>query len=208
MKKTALICGVAAAAAVAAIGIKTLGPREHPKMERDAGKVALAAEPAVPVGETPAATSEVAVSAPDLAPAPEWETRAVSLTEKPKSTAKPQKGAAQGAKPARAKPPLQDPDARVALALVGDDPEAEAYWVAAINDPALPANERKDLIEDLNEDGLSDPKHPGPEDLPLIVSRIKLIEELAPYAMDPVNEDAFAEAYKDLLNMLDGVPVR
>jgi len=54
----------------------------------------------------------------------------------------------------------------------------------------------------LNEDGLSDPDHPGPEDLPLILSRLRLIEEMAPYAMDEVNADAFAEAYKDLLNML------
>ena len=63
------------------------------------------------------------------------------------------------------------------------------------------ANERKDLIEDLNEDGLSDPRRPGPEDLPLILSRMMLIEEAAPYAMDQVNADAFQEAYKDLMNM-------
>ena len=81
---------------------------------------------------------------------------------------------------------------------------AEQYWAAAINDPNLPANERKDLIEDLNEDGLSDPKHPGPQDLPLIANRLRLIEELAPSAMDAVNADAFAEAYKDLQNLAAG----
>jgi hypothetical protein len=109
-----------------------------------------------------------------------------------------------------AKPPkeIQDPDARAALSLVGADPEAEQYWVAAINDPNLPANERKDLIEDLNEDGLSDPKHPGPQDLPLILNRLQLIEALGPYAMDQVNADAFQEAQKDLLAMLDGKPVQ
>ena len=80
--------------------------------------------------------------------------------------------------------------------------------MGAINDPNLPAEERKDLIEDLNEDGLSDPKHPGPEDLPLILNRLQLIEELAPDAMDRVNADAFAEAYKDLNNMLAGKPVQ
>jgi len=115
---------------------------------------------------------------------------------------------AKSGKPKHEKPPIQDPDARAALSLVGADPEAEQYWMAAINDPTLPAEERKDLIEDLNEDGLSDPKHPGPQDVPLIVSRIQLIEELAPNSMDPVNAKAFAEAYKDLNNMLAGEPVK
>jgi hypothetical protein len=99
------------------------------------------------------------------------------------------------------KEPIKDPLARVALAWVGADPEAEVYWVEAINDPSLPAKERQDLIEDLNEDGLSDPRHPTLDDLPLIVSRLEWIEALAPDAMDKVNADAFAEAYKDLSNM-------
>jgi hypothetical protein len=106
--------------------------------------------------------------------------------------------------PGRQKLPIQDPDARMALSFVGTHPYAEAYWVGAINDPNLPAEERKDLIEDLNEDGLSDPHHPGPQDMPLIASRIVLIEQLAPYAMDKVNADAFAEAYKDLVGLLNG----
>lgn len=104
------------------------------------------------------------------------------------------------------KPPkvIQDPAARLALNFVGADPLAEQYWAAAINDPNLPANERKDLIEDLNEDGLSDPKHPGAQDLPLILSRIQIIEQLGPSAMDEVNAKAFAEAYKDLVNLAQG----
>lgn len=97
------------------------------------------------------------------------------------------------------KPPLVDPDARLALAFVGVDPDAEDYWLAAINDPSLPANERQDLIEDLNEVGISDPKHPAPEDLPVILSRIELLETLDP--MDQVNLDAMKEAYKDLANL-------
>lgn len=85
--------------------------------------------------------------------------------------------------------------------MVGADRHAEAYWNAAINNPALPEEERKDLIEDLNEDGLSDPENPGPVDLPLIAARIHLIEVLAPDAMDDANADAFVEAYKDLTDM-------
>ena len=115
--------------------------------------------------------------------------------------------------PAKGKEPLKDPVARVALAFVGADPEAEAYWCEAINDPGLSGHERSDLIEDLNEDGLSDPKHPTLDDFPLILNRLVLIQELAPHAMDQVNLDAFDEAYKDLLNLADvalggGQPVR
>jgi hypothetical protein len=109
-----------------------------------------------------------------------------------------------GIKNSKTKDPIQDPTARMALSLVGADPDADAYWVSAINDPSLSANERKDLIEDLNEDGLSDPKHPGADDLPMIWSRINLIEQLGPSAMDQVNAAAFAEAYKDLVNLAMG----
>ena len=72
----------------------------------------------------------------------------------------------------------------------------------AINDPSLSANARQNLIEDLNEDGLSDPRNPTLlDDLPVIKYRIELIEYLAPYAMDKVNADAFDEAHKNLVNM-------
>jgi len=114
----------------------------------------------------------------------------------------------QSAPAAKVKEPIQDPDARTALSLVGTDPAAEQYWMEAINDPTLPAGERKDLIEDLNEDGLSDPHHPGAQDVPLILNRLRLIEGLAPGAMDQVNAQAFAEAYKDLTDMLSGKPVQ
>lgn len=114
--------------------------------------------------------------------------------------------AGKAGKAPKQKPEIQDPMARVALSSVGADPEAEAYWLSAINDPNLPAEERKDLIEDLNEDGLSDPHHPGANDMPLIASRIQLIEEQAPYATDPVNIAAYQEAYKDLLNLYNGLP--
>ena len=97
--------------------------------------------------------------------------------------------------------PAERPLARQALALVGADPVAESFWVEAINDPTRTRNERKDLIEDLNEEGFDDPKNLTLDDLPLIESRIALIEQLAPEAMDEVNLAAFAEAYKDLVKM-------
>ena len=99
------------------------------------------------------------------------------------------------------KAPRQDPMARVALSLVGVDPNAEEYWAMAINDPSLSANEREDLIEDLNEEGFEDPKNPTVDELPLIINRLQIIEDYAPSSMDEVNARSFAEAYKDLVNM-------
>lgn len=94
------------------------------------------------------------------------------------------------------------PVARFALSFVGADTGAEVVWASTINDPTVPAEARKDLIEDLNEDGFPDPKHVTADDLPLIMSRMDLIEEMAPDAIDDVNAAAFAEAYKDLVNMM------
>ena len=105
-------------------------------------------------------------------------------------------------------PILDDPEAkenlgRQALSYVGADVEADAIWVWLINDPSLAPKVRQDLIEDLNENGFSDGngRRPTVDDLPLIESRLLLIEEQAPFAMDEVNAAAFAEAYKDLANM-------
>ena len=96
---------------------------------------------------------------------------------------------------------VTDPWARVALAYVGLDEEATAYWLAAINDASLPPEERKDLIEDLNEDGFRDPDHPAPDEYGLIFNRLMLLEAMAPSAMDEVNFAAMAEAFKDLISM-------
>jgi hypothetical protein len=92
--------------------------------------------------------------------------------------------------------------ARAALRLVGLDQAAEQTWVAAINQPTLSSDARSNLIEDLNEDGFPDPSHITAADLPLILARLRIIERLAPRAMDDVNAAAFQEAYKDLINML------
>lgn len=102
-----------------------------------------------------------------------------------------------------AQPPaiISEPMARDALLSVGASDQATRIWTTAINDPSIPANQRKDLIEDLNHDGFADPRNLTPGDLALIDSRLSLIEQLAPDAMDDTNYAAFQEAYKDLLNM-------
>jgi hypothetical protein len=201
----AIACGIAglvivkrqAAREAALPAAKTARPLEP---ARTMGEV----PPVAPPAEAPSAVAEVASpAAPD--PSPQGEPAAKPARADTNSPA------AQGGR--SAKEPLKDPVAREALAWVGADPEAEAYWYGAINNPDLPAHERRDLIEDLNEEGLSDPKHPSPDELPLIVNRLLLIEELGPSAMDRVNADAFDEAYKDLLNLINlaiggGEPMR
>ncbi len=105
-----------------------------------------------------------------------------------------------------AAPPMFRADAklaRAALAFVGLTPEADQYWIASINDLSLTSKERRELIEDLNNTGL--PPNPTVEHLPLIVSRIQLIDQLAPAAIDQVNAAAFAEARKDLVNFYTGL---
>jgi len=102
--------------------------------------------------------------------------------------------------PVKPKRELHDPKAYEALALVGIDAQAEEYWLKAIYDTQLPAKEREDLMEDLNEVGFPDLKKLTLTDLPLIESRLQIIERIRP------NADAFMtkhlnEAHKDLTNM-------
>jgi hypothetical protein len=199
-KKT-LALGLSATVAIIVVGMVLVGQRkaETTIAKEPAGQPASAPAEAIPA-PAPATPPEVSVI-DNKAPV---QTTPINVSQ----VSKRQNRTVQVAPLGGGKEPIQDPDAREALSMVGADPVAEQYWMAAINDPSLPANERKDLIEDLNEDGLSDPKHPGSQDLPLILNRIRLIESLAPLAMDSVNADAFAEAYKDLQNMLAGKPVQ
>lgn len=99
-------------------------------------------------------------------------------------------------------PAKKEPLARLALNFVGVDPQANEFYQKAINDLNLPNDHRKNLIEDLNQDGFADRKNINQRDLQLIQNRIALIEQLAPSATDPVNAAAFKEAYKDLQKML------
>jgi hypothetical protein len=136
----------------------------------------------MPVPEPRSVPTKLAEPARDAAPAPRQKPPAPRLADSPE-------------------PVVPEDVAREALSYVGADPAAEEVWYAAINDPQMPAKTRQNLIEDLNEDGFPDPKNLTADDLPLIVSRLQLIEAVAPDAPDEVNAAAFAEAYKDLVNM-------
>jgi hypothetical protein len=151
----------------------------------------------------PAAPQTVVTSLPpltNLTIKPQRQIAAKAEVEEVTLNTNPPVPTAAPAKKKSGKPPRQDLLARVALASVGIDPVAEEYWVMAINDPSLGEHEREDLIEDLNEEGFADPKNPTIEELPIIINRLQIIEDYAPFAMDDVNARSFAEAYKDLLN--------
>src|SRR5262249_55187150 len=63
------------------------------------------------------------------APPPPPTSSQVGSVEKPRTEVPTKKSAAKGAKsPKTPKEPVKDPLARVALSLVGTDPEAEEYW--------------------------------------------------------------------------------
>jgi hypothetical protein len=102
-------------------------------------------------------------------------------------------------------PAAREPLARLALSYVGADSQANEFYQSSINDLSLSQSHRKNLIEDLNQDGFVDRKNLTTRDLPLIQNRLALIEQLAPTAADQANAAAFKEAYKDLLKMREQV---
>jgi len=92
------------------------------------------------------------------------------------------------------------------LNYVGADANANAFYVKAINDFGLSNEQRRNLIEDLNQDGFTDRKNLNADrDLPLIDNRLALIQQLAPTTTDPVNAAAFKEAYQDLIKMRERI---
>jgi len=204
MKAGTVILAVAAVAIISAVATKAI-------LERQTRRATSEFNYQHPANSTSAAAHKVQQPrAAAVMPEPMSANAAVSgSTSNPAIQNAPTNSSATRA----AKEPLEDPIARVALTFVGVDPDAEDYWFAAINDLSLPANERQNLIEDLNEEGLSDPEHPTLDDLPLIFNRLALIETIGPDAADEVNADAFNEAYNDLLNLAQlamggGQPVR
>ncbi len=95
----------------------------------------------------------------------------------------------------------KEPLARLALNYAGADAQANDFYLRAINDLNLSKDQRRNLIEDLNQDGFPRNGRPEAGDLPLIENRIALIEQNVAKTTDPINLAAFKEAYKDLLKM-------
>jgi hypothetical protein len=61
---------------------------------------------------------------------------------------------------------IQNALAQPALAYVGSDPDSEMSWDEAINDPNLSIQGVQGMMEDMNEDGLSDQEDPATNSQP------------------------------------------
>jgi hypothetical protein len=99
----------------------------------------------------------------------------------------------------------KEPLARLALAYVGTSAQAAELFHTAILDPTLKPGHHRNLIEDLNEDGLRNKKAPSPEDLQVIANRYALTQAYLQQDYVQNNKllnEAFREADKDLRNML------
>ncbi len=99
----------------------------------------------------------------------------------------------------------REPLARVALAYVGASTQAAELFHTAVLDQTLKPDHRRELVEDLNQDGLSNEKNPTPEDLQIIANRYAITQSYLQqdYVQnDKVLNAAFKEANKDLRNML------
>ena len=99
----------------------------------------------------------------------------------------------------------KEPLARLALSFAGDNPQADALWKTAIHDQTIPEDARRELVEDLNQDGLTE-KNPTESDYRKMRARLELIEKNRPNAESKKMLDAFDEAKKDLLDMLAKAP--
>jgi len=105
---------------------------------------------------------------------------------------------------------VADPDSkealgRVALNFVGANDQALDLYHKAALDPQLKPDQRRQLVEDLNQDGLSNARNPTPEDLKIIANRYALTQTYLQQDYvknDKVLNAAFLEANKDLANML------
>jgi len=99
----------------------------------------------------------------------------------------------------------KEPLARVALAFVGTNPQAEQMFGKAVRDPALAGDPIRNLVEDLNQDGFANRRVTTPEDVKLANFRFALTEQYLqqPFVQsDKTLSRAFTEANKDLAGML------
>lgn len=157
-------------------------------------------EPVIIAVQKAAVVEEGVIEPVPIEPEPVWQARTIAEVDGQSESGVEERMAAE--------PVFEDPKdkamrARVALTMIGYDPAADVVYIQLINDPSVSSNDRHNLIEDLNEDGFPDPDNPTLDDLPMIQYRIDFIDDQSPYAMDQTNADAFAEARKDLVNMVN-----
>jgi hypothetical protein len=99
---------------------------------------------------------------------------------------------------------------RIGLTYVGSansqvNDQAVQLFHNAISDPSITPDQRRNLIEDLNQDGLSNHRNPTPEDLIIIANRYELAKwylQQPSVQNDPAATRGFNEASQDLARML------
>lgn len=94
---------------------------------------------------------------------------------------------------------------RLALNYVGANDSAVTLFHQVALDPQLKPDQRRNLIEDLNQDGLKNERNPTPEDLKIIAKRYELTQSYLQqqYVVnDRLLNAAFQEANRDLARML------
>ncbi len=95
--------------------------------------------------------------------------------------------------------------ARVALAYVGANEQAAELFHTAVLDQTLKPDHTRNLVEDLNQDGLANRRAPTAEDLKIIAKRYELTQAYLQQDYVINNKTlnaAFREADKDLFNLL------
>jgi hypothetical protein len=95
--------------------------------------------------------------------------------------------------------------ARVALAYVGANDQAGELFHAAVLDQTLKPDQTRNLVEDLNQDGLANRRTPTTEDLKIIARRFEITQAYLQQDFVINNKTlsaAFREADKDLRNLL------
>lgn len=120
-------------------------------------------------------------------------TRTVAVAAQPEATSTPESAELRAI----------EERARVALAEVGTDEDAETAWLAAINNRQISAETRAELILGLAEEGFSDPDEYTEDDLPLIAARLDLIERIGPEALDETNTNAFNRVHEALTELTE-----
>jgi hypothetical protein len=174
---------------------------QAPKAARPADMPKTRQAPKEPDTQEQSPIEEVVVEPEPPAPEPVSPPKSLDAENQSNTAVQAEPAAAPSGQDSRSEDPaVKEKRGRTALAMIGRNPEADEVWIQIINDPSVSANARSNLIEDLNEDGLSY-RNLTMDDLPVIKYRIELVEGLRPYAMDKVNADAFDEAHKDLVNM-------
>ena len=82
------------------------------------------------------------------------------------------------------------------------DRQVDALYKIAIKDTNLTADSRRELIEDLNQDGFDNLKNLSERDQQLVQNRLALIDQSRNAADPKIISDAFNEAEKYLKAML------